>query len=135
MSIQPLILTAIVLSPMAAMADGHDHQKVHTTQLNFYKELYREEYVAGTRSSKGYVKSYLDKLEVPCSALSWHRPVLKYPQRNNQIHYLHRRHYRPIRQQVLVSKSYQTGGGSRNSDNTTTGGLIGGDLSASISKR
>ena len=69
MRIRPLVLTAMLLSPMAAMADGYHHQRGYTTQRTCYKEIYKEEYVAGTRSSKGYVKSYLDKVEFPCSLL------------------------------------------------------------------
>ena len=70
MRIQPLVLTAILISPIAVLADGYHHQRGYTTQRTCYKEIYKEEYVAGNRSSKGYVKSYLDKVEVPCSSLS-----------------------------------------------------------------
>ena len=61
MSIRPLVLTAMLLSPIATMADGYHHQRRYSTQRTCYKEIYREEYIAGERSSKGYVKSYLDK--------------------------------------------------------------------------
>ena len=145
MRIQPLVLTAMLLSPMAAMADGYHHQRGYTTQRTCYKEIYREEYVAGTSSSKGYVKSYLDKVEVPCFSLSWNPPVRKYPRshnhayyRHNHVHYsphTHRRNNRPTHQQVLVSRSYRTSGGSCSSGNATTGGLIGGGLAAAISKK
>ena len=145
MRIRPLVLTAMLLSPMAAMADGYHHQRGYTTQRTCYKEIYKEEYVAGTRSSKGYVKSYLDKVEVPCSSLSWNPSVRKYRHRHNHpyyqhnhAHYLphkHRRYYRPTHQQVLVSRSYRTSGGSCSSGNATTGGLIGGGLAAAISKK
>ena len=68
MRIQPLVLTAMLLSPMGAMADGY-YQKMKDiiTQRTCFKEIYKEEYVAGNRRSKGYVKSCLDKVEVPCS--------------------------------------------------------------------
>ena len=138
MRIRPLVLTAMLLSPMAAMADGYHHQRGYTTQRTCYKEIYREEYVSGNRRSKGYVKSYLDKVEVPCSSLSWNSPVRKYPHRHNHAHYFphsHRRHNRPSHQQVLISRSYRTSGGSCSSGNATTGGLIGGGLAAAISKK
>jgi len=138
MRIRPLILTAMLLSPMAAMADGYPHQRGYTTQRTCYKEIYREEYVAGTRTSKGYVKSYLDKVEVPCSSLSWNRPIHKYRYHHNHVHYLphtHRRKDRPTQQHVLVSRSYRTSGGSCSSSSATTGGLIGGGLAAAISKK
>ena len=137
MRIQPLVLTAMLLSPMAAMADGYHHQRGYTTQRSCYKEIYKEEYVAGTRSSKGYVKSYLDKVKVPCSSLSWNPPVHNYRHHHNHVHdfpHTHRRHYRPNHQRVLVSRSYRTSGGSC-SGNTTTGGLLGGGLAAAISKK
>tara|TARA_Y100001968_G_scaffold231342_1_gene214125 strand:+ start:484 stop:921 length:438 start_codon:yes stop_codon:yes gene_type:complete len=123
---------------MASMADGYDHQRGYTTQRTCYKEIYKEEYVAGTRSSQGYVKSYLDKVEVPCSSLSWNPPVRKYRHHHNQVHYFphtHRRYYRPTHQQVLVSHSYGTSGRSCGSSNATTGGLLGGGLAAVISKK
>ena len=135
MRIRQLVLTAMLFSPMAAMADGYHHQRGYTTQRTCYKEIYKEEYVAGTRSSKGYVKSYLDKVEVPCSSLSWNPPVHRY---HNHAHYsphTHRRYYSPTHQQVLVSRSYRTSGGSCSSGNATTGGLLGGGLAAAISKK
>ncbi len=145
MRIRPFVLTAILLSPIAAMADGNHHQRGYTTQRTCYKEIYREEYVSGNRRSKGYVKSYLDKVEIPCSSLSWNAPVRKYRHRHNHAYYqhdhahyfphTHRRNNRPTLQQVLVSRSYRTSGGSCSSGNATTGGLIGGGLAAAISKK
>jgi uncharacterized protein YcfJ len=38
-----------------------------------FKYEYREEYVPGTRKNPGYVKSYRDKVEVPCRR-GTHRP-------------------------------------------------------------
>ncbi len=138
MRIQPIVLTAILLSPMGALADVYQNQRGYTTQRVCYKEIYKEEYIPGTRSSKGYVKSYLDKVEVPCSSISWHPPVRKYRYYHNQVHYFphsHRKYYRPTHQKVLVSRSYQTNGGSCRSGNATTGGLIGGGLAAALSKK
>ena len=145
MRIQPLVLATFLLSPMAAMADGYHHQRGYTSQRTCYNEIYREEYVSGNRRSKGYVKSYLDKVEVPCSSLSWKTPVRKYRLRHNHAHYqhkhahyfphTHRRHNRPTHQQVLVSRIYRNSGGSCSSGNATTGGLIGGGLAAAISKK
>ena len=123
---------------MAAMADGYHYQREYTTKRTCYKEIYREEYVAGHRRSKEYVMSDLDKVEVPCSSLSWNPPVRKYRHYHNHVHYFsnaHRRYYRPNHQQVLVSRSYRTSGGSCSSGNATTGGLLGGGLAAAISKQ
>ena len=90
------------------------------------------------------MKSYLAKVEVPCSSLSWNSPVRKYPHRHNHVYYQHnhahyfphshRRHNRPSHQRVLISRSYRTNGGSCRSGNTTKGGLIGGGIAASLSK-
>ena len=138
MRIQPLVLTAMFLSPMAAMADGYHYQRGYTTQRTCYKEIYREEYVAGSRSSKGYVKSYLDKVEVPCSSLSWNPSIRSYPHHHNHVHHLPHaqpRYYRPNHHQVLVSKGFRTSGGSCSSTSTTKGGLLGGGLAAALSKK
>ena len=138
MKIRPLIISAMLLSPMAAMADGYHHQRGYTTHRTCYKEIYKEEYIAGNKKSKGYVKSYMDKIEVPCFSLSWNPPVRKNRHRHNHAHYFphtHRRYNRPTHQQVFISRSYQTSGGSCGSGNATTGGLIGGGLAAAISKK
>ena len=145
MRIRSCVLTAILLSPMAAMADGYHHQRGFTTQRTCYKEIYREEYVSRNRRSKGYVKSYLDKVEVPCFSLSWNTPVRKYRHRHNYAYYqhnhahyfphIHRRYNRPTHQRVLVSRSHTSSRGSCGSGNATTGGLIGGGLAAALSKK
>ena len=138
MRIRSFVLTAMLLSPIAAMADGYHHQRGYTTQQSCYKEMYREEYVAGNRRSKDYVKSYLGKVELPCSSLSWNSPIRTYRQRHKHAHYFphtHRRRNRPVHKQVLVSRSFRTSGSSCSSGNATTGGLIGGGLAAAISKK
>ena len=138
MSIQIFVLPAMLLSPIATMADGYHHQRGYTTQRTCYKEIYREDSVAGERSSKGYMKSYLDKVEVPCASLGWYSPIRKYRHHDNHIHYLyhtHQRHYKPKRQQVLVSRSFRTNGRSCKSGHANTSGLIGGVLAAAISKK
>ena len=138
MRIRALVLTAMLLSPMAAMADGYHSQRGYTTHRTCYKEIYKEEYISGNRKSKGYVKSYLDKVEVPCSLLSWNPPIRKNRHRHNHAHYFphtHRRYHRPTNQEVLVSRSYRTSRGSCSSGNATTGGLIGGGIAAAISKK
>ncbi len=140
MRIHPFVLTAMLLSPIGAMADGyhHHHLRGYTTQRTCYKEIYKEEYVAGTRSSKGYVNSYIDTVEVACSSLSWNPPGRKYRHHHNHLHYFphtYRRDDRPTHKQVLVSRSYRTSGGSCSSTTATTGGLLGGGLAAAISKK
>ena len=138
MRIQPLVLAAMLLAPMAAMADGYYREREYTIQRTCYKEIYKEEYVAGTRSSKRHVKSYLDKVEIPCSSLSWNPPVRRYRYHQHHVHHFprnHRSYYRPTHQQVLVSRSIRTSGGSCNSSSATTGGILGGGLAAALSKK
>ena len=50
--------------------NAHESQRGDTPKRTCYKKIYREEYVAGTRESQGYVKSFTDKVEVPCSPLA-----------------------------------------------------------------
>ena len=125
MKFQSLLVAAMLVTPMGAVAD--EYQRGYTTQRSCYKEVYREEYVPGTRASKGYVKSFSDTVEVPCTGNSWNSV--------NRPHYHHHRYYRPHRRQVLVSRSYRTNGGSCSSWNTTRGGLLGGSLAAALSKK
>ena len=39
MSIQPLVLTAMLLSPIATMADGYQHQRRYSTHRTCYKDM------------------------------------------------------------------------------------------------
>ena len=39
MSIQPLVLTAMLLSPIAIMADGYQHQRRYSTHRTCYKDM------------------------------------------------------------------------------------------------
>ena len=110
MKIRQLVLTAMFISPMATMADEYHHQREYTTQRTCFTEIYREEYIAGNRRSKGYVKSYLDKVAIPCSSLSWNLPGGKYRHPHNHAHYFpntYRKHNRANQEQILVSRSYQ----------------------------
>ena len=84
------------------------------------------------------MKSYLDKVAVPCSSLSWNLPGGKYRHPHNHAHYFphtYRKLNRPNQEQILVSRSYQTIEESCSSGNATKGGLIVGGLAAAISKK
>ena len=114
--------------------NAHESQRGYTTQRSCYKETYREEYVAGTRDSQGYVKSFLDKVEVPCSPLAkvhrqqhhhHHRPVTSYK-------YSRTRYYQPTTT-YRVSRSNPSSSACRSS--RATGGLLGGGLAAAVSKK
>ena len=108
--------------------NAHESQRGYTTQRSCYKETYREEYVAGTRESQGYVKSFTDKVEVPCSPLAkvhHHRPITSY-------NYSRTRYYQPTTT-YRVSRSNPSSSACRSS--RATGGLLGGGLAAAVSKK
>ena len=112
--------------------NAHESQRGYTTKRTCYKETYREEYVAGTRKSKGYVKSFLDKVEVPCTPLAKvhpphppHRPITSY-------NYSRTRYYQPTTT-YRVSSSNSSSSACRSS--RATGGVLGGGLAAAVSKK
>ena len=111
--------------------NAHESQRGYTTQRSCYKETYREEYVAGTRESQGYVKSFTDKVEVPCSPLPkvhhhhHHRPITSY-------NYSRTSYYQPT-STYRVSRSNSSSSACRSS--RATGGLLGGGLAAAVSKK
>jgi len=115
--------------------NAHESQRGYTTQRSCYKETYREEYVAGTRESQGYVKSFTDKVEVPCSPLAkvhhhyhhhhHHRSVPTY-------NYSRTRYYQPTTT-YRVSRSNPSSSACRSS--RATGGVLGGGLAAAVSKK
>ena len=113
--------------------NAHESQRGYTTQRSCYKETYREEYVAGTRSSQGYVKSFTDRVEVPCSRISrvhhhhhhHHRSIPTY-------NYSRTRYYQPTTN-YKVSRSNSSSSACRSS--RATGGLLGGGLAAAVSKK
>ena len=83
-----LFLSSVPANAFESLGDrsnreAYESQRGYTTQRSCYKETYREEYVVGTRESQGYVKSFIDKVEVPCSPLA-------------KVHHHHHHHQRPI---------------------------------------
>ena len=109
--------------------NAHESQRGYTTKRTCYKETYREEYIAGTRESKGYVKSFLDKVEVPCTPLAkvhhHHHPITSY-------NYSRTRYYQP-KTTYTISSSNSSSSACRSS--RATGGFLGGGLAAAVSKK
>ena len=110
--------------------NAHESQRGYTTQRTCYKETYREEYIAGTREFQGYVKSFIDKVKVPCSPLAkvhhhHHRQITSY-------NYSRTRYYQPTTT-YRVSRSNPSSSACRSS--RATGGLLGGGLAAAVSKK
>ena len=111
-------------------ANAHEYQSGYTTQRSCFKEIYREEYVAGTKASKGFVKSYISRVEVPCSHMTkvhhhhhHYKPTYSYSRK---------RYYQPTNTyRVTRSNTYTTSCNSAR----TTGGLLGGGLAAALSKK
>ena len=62
MKLLPVMLAASLLAPQAALADS---QRGYSNQC--FREVYREEYVPGTRSNPGRVRRWTEKVEIPCS--------------------------------------------------------------------
>ena len=111
--------------------NAHEYQRGYLTQGSCFKEIYREEYVAGSRSSKGYVRSYTDRIEVPCTQVTkvnYHHNHIQSPNYN----YSRTRYYQPTNT-YRVSRS-NTSSNTCNSS-ITTGGLLGGGLAAALSKK
>ena len=96
--------------------DSYESQKGYAYEKKCFRYEYREKYIPGTSMSPGYVKSYSEKVSIPCSS---DRKVLN-----------HYHHKTEPQTSYLEHKSAPKCTGS-----TTLGGLIGGGIAASLSKR
>ena len=61
-----ILATIIALTPAAALAGPKNSQPGWSHQEKCFKTVYREEYVPGTMKNPGYVKSYKERVKVPC---------------------------------------------------------------------
>ena len=114
---------------------AHESRRASTNQRSCYKETYREEYVAGTRKSQGYVKSFTDRMVIPCSSMA----KVHHHHYNNQLQrsiptysYSRTRYYQP-KTTYRVSRSNSSSSTCRSS--RATGGVLGGSLGAAVSKK
>ena len=128
MKFQTLLLTSVLLAPLPAQAG--EYQPGYSAERSCFRSEYREEYVPGTASSPGYVKSYKDRIEVPCGPPRW-RTV----RRHN--HYRPNRHHSRSHAWVTQRNRFASrpSGRSCSAASTTTGGLLGGGLAAALSKK
>ena len=63
-----LLAAAIALSACTpALAHHSNSQSGYSESTTCYREEYREEYIPGTEDSPGYIKSWKDTIEYPCS--------------------------------------------------------------------
>ena len=122
------LVALLLLSSIPVKA--HQSQRGYTTQRSCYKEVYREEYVPGTRSSQGYVKFFSDNVEVPCTPLA---KVHHHLQRSIPTYNSSRTRYYHQKNTYRVSRSNPSSSACRSS--RATGGLLGGGLAAAVSKK
>lgn len=71
-----IALAALMIATMPAYAESvgdrsnrqaYESQRGYASENKCFRYEYREEYVPGTSQSPGYVKSYNEKIAVPCS--------------------------------------------------------------------
>ena len=95
--------------------EAYESQKGYAYENNCFRYEYREEYIPGNSINPGYVKSYNEKISIPCNS---DRKVFKnYHQKT-----------KPQTKYVEYKSSPKCTG------STTLGGLIGGGIAASLSK-
>lgn len=63
-----LLLLTIPLLQSNAFAGEVYSQRGYSSEQRCYRTEYREEYIPGTYDRPGYIKTFHDKVEVPCSA-------------------------------------------------------------------
>ena len=94
---------------------SYDSQKGYAYENKCFRFEYKEEYIPGNSVSPGYVKSYREKVSIPCNSDS--NALNHYHHKNeSQTSYVK---YKPV---------------PKCTGSTTLGGLIGGGIAASLSK-
>ena len=121
-----IALAALVALSACTPAVAGDYQPGWSEERTCFKTEYREEYVPGTESNPGYVKSYKDTVEVPC------KTVPQYPQETDpnpdvgwRRHPSRTTNTPSYRRHVTV---YEDVDNNDCSDGTVAGALIGGGL-------
>ena len=120
-----LIATLMLSSSMSVYAyesngdhsnrEAYESQKGYAYENKCFRYEYSEQYIPGNSTSPGYVKSYREKVSIPCNS-----------ERNAFNHY-HQKHKRQT-SYVKYEPAPKCIG------STTLGGLIGGGIAASLSK-
>ena len=96
--------------------EAYKSQKGYAYENKCFRYEYREQYIPGNSMSPGYVKSYNEKVSIPCNN---NRKVFNYY------------HHKPEPKTSYVKYKHAP----KCTSSTTLGGLIGGGLAASLSKR
>ena len=95
--------------------EAYEAQKGYAYEYNCFRYEYKEEYIPGNSISPGYVKSYREKVSIPCNS-----------DRNVFNHY----HHKNVPQTSYVKYKPPL----KCTASTTLGGLIGGGIAAYLSK-
>ena len=95
--------------------ETYESQKGYAYENKCFRYEYREEYIPGNSMSPGYVKSYREKVSIPCN------------NKRNASNYYHHKN-EPQTSYVKYKPAPKCIG------STTLGGLIGGGIAASLSK-
>ena len=95
--------------------EAYESQRGYAYENKCFRYEYKEEYIPGNSMSPGYVKSYREKVSIPCNG-----------DRNVFNHYHHKTE--PQTSYVKYKPAPKCIG------STTLGGLIGGGIAASLSK-
>ena len=93
----------------------YESQKGYAYENKCFRYEYREQYIPGNSISPGYVKSYREKVSIPCNSV---RNAFNHYHHKNESQTSHVK-YKPAR---------------KCTGSTTLGGLIGGGIAASLSK-
>ena len=95
--------------------EAYESQKRYVYENKCFRYEYREQYIPGNLMSPGYVKSYREKVSIPCNI--------------NRSAFNHYHHKNEPQTSYAKYKPAPKCTGS-----TTLGGLIGGGIAASLSK-
>ena len=110
------VLGAVLVTTACTPAVAGEYQAGYSHQRTCFKSEYREEYIPGTETDPGYVKSWKETVEVPCEETPTHNTHPD-PHPNERS--------RTYRRHVTVYENVDT---NDCSDGTVAGALLGGGL-------
>ena len=102
-----LLASLIALTPISVVAD--EYRAGYSSSQKCYRSEYREEYIPGSEDNPGYVRAWKETIEYPCN--------------NNTA-----------TRRTIIERQYKVDNNDC-SEGTVAGGLIGGGIAASISRR
>ena len=112
-----IALAALVALSACTPAVAGESQAGWSHERTCFKSEYREEYIPGTETDPGYVKSWKETVEVPCETTPTYNPD-PHPDVGRRSSGTYRRH-------VTVYEDVDT---NDCSEGTIAGGLLGGGL-------